>query len=113
VGRRAPEQISMDRSEERGQVLVGRALCGVALIFCVPVGVLFVSVATGAVGIVLGVVGYLLGARTLGRLAVVACTVAMFLGLLVGQGAIPGSYDAMLDGIKDALQDPFEGGPQP
>ena len=103
----------MDRSDDRGKVLVGRALCVVALLFCVPVGVLFVSVATGAVGIVLGVAGYLLGARSLGRLAVVACTAAMFLGLLVGQGAIPGSYDALLDGIKETLQDPFEGGDQP
>ncbi len=33
----------MDRSDERGKVLVGRALCAVALLFCVPVGVLFVS----------------------------------------------------------------------
>ncbi len=94
-------------------MLVGRALCGIALLFCVPVGILFVSIATGAVGIVLGGVGYLLGARSLGRVAVVACTAAMFLGLLVGQGAMPGSYDALLDGIKETLQDPFEGGDQP
>ncbi len=78
-----------------------------ALVFCVPVGILFVSVATGAIGIVLGVVGYSLGARMLGGLAVVLCTVAVFLGLLVGQGAMPGSYDAMLDGVKEALQYPL------
>jgi hypothetical protein len=42
----------------------------------------------------------------LGSLAVVLCTAAMFLGLLVGQGAIPGSYDAALDGVKEALQWP-------
>ncbi len=105
--------MSMERSDETGKVLVGRALCVVALLFCVPAGALFVSVATGAVGIVLGVTGYLLGAHGLGRLAVVLCTAAMFLGLLVGQGAIPGSYDALLDGIKETLRDPFEGGPQP
>lgn len=68
----------MDRSDDEGKVLVGRVLCGIALLLCVPVGVLFVSVATGAVGIVFGVVGYLLGARGLGRLAVVLCTAAMF-----------------------------------
>ena len=46
-------------------------------------------------------------------LAVVLCTAAMFVGLLAGQGAIPGSYDAVLDGIEETLQDPFEGGDQP
>lgn len=78
---------------------VGRLLSGIALIFCVPVGALFVSIATGAVGIVLGITGYVLGARRLGALAVVLCTVAMFIGLLVGQGVIPGdAYDRVVDG---------------
>ena len=64
-----------------------------------PVGALFVSVATGAVGIVLGITGYVLGARTLGRLAVVLCTAAMLIGLLVGQGVLPGdAYDRVVDG---------------
>lgn len=74
---------------------------------CVPVGVFFVSVATGAVGIVLGVAGYALGARRFGGSAVVLCTVAMLLGLLIGQGAMPGSYDAVLDGVKETIQDPL------
>jgi hypothetical protein len=90
-----------------GKVYVGRVLSLIAPLFCVPVGILFVSVATGAVGIVLGVVGYALGARRLGGLAVVLCAAALFLGLLVGQGAIPGSYDAALDGVKEMLQRPF------
>ncbi len=78
---------------------VGLILSAIALLFCVPVGILFVSVATGAVGIILGVVGYALGARKLGALAVVLCTVAMFVGLLVGQGVIPGyAYDRAVDG---------------
>ena len=67
-------------------------------------GILFVSIATGVVGIILGIVGYALGARRTGSMAVVLCTVAMFLGLLVGQGAMPGSYDALLDGVKGSLQ---------
>ena len=96
----------MERQAAGGRVLAGRALCIIALVFCVPVGVLFVSVATGAVGIILGVVGYTLGARRLGVLSVVLCTVALFLGLLVGQGAMPGSYDVALDGVKEALQWP-------
>ncbi len=99
----------VDKSTGVGGIFVGRVLSVVALVFCVPVGVLFVSVATGAVGIMLGVVGYTLGARRLGALAVVLCTAAMFLGLLVGQGAMPGSYDAVLDGIKETIQDPLAG----
>lgn len=90
-----------------GKVFFGRVLCVIALVFCVPVGILFVSIATGAVGIIFGIVGYTLGARRLGGLAVGLCTAAMFLGLLAGQGAIPGSYDAALDGAKERLQRPF------
>ncbi len=89
--------------------MTGRILSVIAILFCVPVGIIFVSVATGAVGIVLGVVGYALGARALGFVAVVLCTAAVFLGLLAGQGAMPGSYDAALDGVKEAIQEPFSG----
>lgn len=96
----------MERQPAAGKVFVGRTLSALALVFCVPVGILFVSVATGAVGILLGVAGYAFGARRLGSLAVMLCTAAMFLGLLVGQGAIPGSYDAALDGIREARQWP-------
>lgn len=53
------------------------------------------------------VVGYSLGARNLGRAVVVLGVVSIFAGLLIGQGAIPGSYDAALDGVKEALQAPF------
>ena len=97
----------MEQKSATGKAYVGLVLSAFALVFCVPVGTLFVSVATGAVGIVLGVVGYSLGARRLGSVAVVLCAAAMFLGLLVGQGAMPGSYDATLDGVKEALQYPL------
>jgi hypothetical protein len=60
---------------------------------------LFVSIATGAVGIFLGITGYALGARRLGPLAIVLCTVAMLVGLLVGPGVVPGdAYDRAVDG---------------
>ena len=93
----------MDANPEKNpgswKLTAGRLLSVFALAFCVPLGALFVSVATGAVGIVLGITGYLLGARMLGRLTVVLCTVAMFVGLLVGQGVIPGdAYDRVVDG---------------
>jgi hypothetical protein len=97
----------MERSAVAGKTLVGRTLSVIALVYCVPVGILFVSIATGAVGVILGVVGFALGARRLGSLAVVLCTAALLLGLLVGQGAIPGSYDAALNGAKEMLQQPF------
>ncbi len=77
----------------------GRLLSVVALVFCAPVGALFVSVAMDAVGIVLGITGYVLGARRLGSVALVACTLAMFAGVLIGQGVIPGdAYDRAVDG---------------
>ncbi len=89
----------MAEKPDAGKRSVGRLLAAIALVFCVPVGAMFVSVATGAVGILLGMVGYTLGARTLGFLAVVLCTAAMFVGLLVGQGVIPGDfYDRAVDG---------------
>ena len=88
-----------EKNPEVWKLTAGRLLSGFALVFCVPLGALFVSVATGAVGIVLGIMGHVLGARTLGPLAVVLCTVAMFVGLLVGQGVIPGdAYDRVVDG---------------
>ena len=76
----------------------GRLLSGIAIVFCVPLGAPFVSIATGAVGVFLGITGYALGARRLGALAVVLCTAAMFVGLLVGQGVLPGTYDRAVDG---------------
>ena len=88
-----------EKNPEVWKLIAGRLLSGFALVFCVPLGALFVSVATGAVGIVLGITGYVLGARTSGTFAVVLCTVAMFVGLLVGQGVIPGdAYDRIVDG---------------
>ena len=95
--------VNPDTSDKNPRVWkrnAGRLLSGFALIFCVPVGALFVSIAMGAVGICLGVAGYVLGARRLGSLAVVLCTIAMFVGLLVGQGVIPGdAYDRTVDGF--------------
>ena len=58
------------------------------------VGAYFVPVATEGIGIALGVAGYALGARTLGAATIVLCVVGIFVGLLVGPGVIPGSYDA-------------------
>lgn len=93
----------MDANPEKNPRLwklnAGRLLSVVALVFCVPIGALFVSIATGAVGIFMGITGYALGARRLGALAVALCTAAMFVGLLFGQGVIPGdAYDRAVEG---------------
>lgn len=99
-----------DKLRERPPVhkpLIGRVLAGIGLIVCVPIGVYFVSIAVGFMGIILGVVGYALGSRRLGLVTVVLCTAAMFVGLLIGQGVILGSYDEAVNGVKDALQRPF------
>jgi len=44
----------------------GRVPSVIALVFCVPLGIYFVSIAIEFVGIVFGVVSYALGARRLG-----------------------------------------------
>ena len=86
--------------------LFGRALCVFGLVLAV-VGAYFVSVATEAVGIVLGVVAYYLGARTLASATILLCAAALFVGLLVGQGFVPGPYDGEADGVKKSIQDPL------
>lgn len=89
--------VNPDTSDKNPRVWkrnAGRLLSGFALIFCVPVGALFVSIAMGAVGICLGIAGYVLGARRLGSLVVALCTIAMC------QGVIPGdAYDRAVDGF--------------
>jgi len=88
-----------EKNPEALKLYAGRLLSVVALVFCVPLGALFVSIATGSVGILMGITGYALGARRLGLLAVVLCTAAMFVGLLVGPGVVPGdAYDRAVDG---------------
>ncbi|CAN5871330.1 hypothetical protein BH18ACT11_BH18ACT11_00240 [soil metagenome] len=81
-----PEQ---DRSLGK---LVARTL-GAAGIVLAVVGAYYVSVAFATSGILLGTVGYAVGARNFGRAAVVLGVVSIFVGLLVGQRAMPGSYD--------------------
>ena len=88
-----------NKGEVKARIFWGRLLAGFGLVFCVPVGAYFVSVATETIGLLLGVVGYALGSRALGTVTVVACVAAGLIGLLMGQGVIPGSYDHMVDGV--------------
>lgn len=74
-----------------------RALCVIGLGFAVA-GAFFVSVATAVLGMTLGMVGYFLGARVFGTVVVILSIATLFIGLLVGPAAIPGSYDGPMNG---------------
>lgn len=76
-----------------------RALCVIGLGFAVA-GAFFVSVATAVAGIILGMVGYFLGARLFGTLVVALSIVTLFTGLLIGPFSIPGSYDEPTNGVE-------------
>lgn len=85
---------------ERGRSLFpARALCVVGLSFAV-VGAFFVSMATDVLGIVLGMVGYFLGARVLGTVVVILSIATLLVGLLVGPLSIPGAYDQPTNGTS-------------
>ena len=78
-------------------LLPARILCGIGLGLAV-VGAFFVSLATAVFGIILGMVGYFLGARVFGAVVVILSTAALFIGLLVGPAAVPGTYDEPMNG---------------
>jgi len=85
--------------EGPGRNLVpGRMLCSVGLGFAV-LGAFFVSVETNVVGMLLGAVGYYLGARVFGVVIIILSIITLFIGLLIGPGAIPGSYDEVMNGF--------------
>lgn len=76
-----------------------RALCVVGLSFA-AVGAFLVSMATDVLGMVLGMVGYFLGARVLGALVVILSMATLLIGLVVGPLSIPGSYDQPTNGTS-------------
>ena len=51
--------------------------------------------------------GYLLGVRALGVTTIVLCVAAALVGLFVGPYAMPGSYDELVNGIKEVIQYPL------
>lgn len=89
--------------EPERSLLPARVLCAIGLGFAV-VGAFFISVGTNIVGMALGLVGYYLGARVFGVLVIVLSTVTLFIGLLIAQGAIPGTYDEAVDGITKSFE---------
>ena len=77
------------------KLLLGRICCVVGLLFGaggVVISVLSVSVnlSAGAVGIVLGLVGYFLGVRRLGAATIAVGVLALFFMAAASTGFIPG-----------------------
>ncbi len=75
--------------------LVGAALgillaLAVVAIAATQQGSVLGATSTALVGIILGTVGYSLGARRLGTAAVVLSIVALIFGMAVSQGLVPG-----------------------
>lgn len=84
-----------DGREQLVRLLGGRVCCILGLIFGIGgiVAAFFgggASVTPGAVGAMLGIVGYFLGSRRLGTTTVLLCVAALFFGLAASQGLIPG-----------------------
>jgi len=83
------------KREDALKLLVGRICCLVGLLSGVG-GVVFailsasVNLSAGAVGIVLGLVGYFLGVRRLGAATIAVGVIALFFMAAASTGLIPG-----------------------
>ena len=81
--------------EQLVKVLIGRLACLVGLLFGIG-GIVAAflgsgaSITPGAVGAMLGVLGYFLGSRRLGTITVLLGVGALFFGLAASQDLIPG-----------------------
>ncbi len=89
--------------EDKGRANHARSLFGLAaaalgillalavvLIAVTQQGSVLGATTTALVGIILGIVGYSLGARRLGTAAAVLSIVALIFGMAVSQGLVPG-----------------------
>lgn len=92
---REPETLEEER--KRASVItpfLGRALCGLGILLCIAVfvfgGVYTANVSAGALGIVLGIVGYFMGSNRLGTVTIIISIITIFYGLAAGQDLIPG-----------------------
>jgi hypothetical protein len=83
------------KREEAPKLLLGRICCLVGLLFGAG-GIVFsilsasVNLSAGAVGIVLGLVGYFLGVRRLGVATIAVGVIALFFMAAAPTGLIPG-----------------------
>jgi hypothetical protein len=90
-----PGQETESRGERALKELFGTLCCLLGLLFGIGgiVAAFFgagASVTPGAVGAMLGILGYFLGSRRLGTVTVLLCVAALFFGLAASQGLIPG-----------------------
>ena len=86
----------MSQDTNQTRIFFGRLLCGLGIALAV-IGAFFVSVATNVLGMVLGMVGYVLGTRRLGTLTIILALITLAGGLFLGQGVVPGAYDRITD----------------
>ena len=103
-GARAARSLDHGGGGQGRSLFPARALCVVGMSFAV-VGAFFVSIATDVLGMVLGMVGYFLGARVLGTVVIILSIVTLLTGLLVGPAALPGSYDQPTHGTERPASD--------
>ncbi|CAN5875311.1 hypothetical protein BH23ACT11_BH23ACT11_25470 [soil metagenome] len=82
------------------KVFAARLFCAAGM-FLAVIGAFFISVALNILGMVLGMIGYALGARGLGPATVALSLATLFVGLHLGQGALPGAYDRVTDGLVE------------
>ena len=80
------------------KVYMGRLLCVTGIVLAV-IGGFFVSIAVSALAVVLGMLGYAMGARSMGRATIILAFVTLIGGLLLGQGVMPGAYDRITNGF--------------
>ncbi len=83
------------RGEAAVKLLAGRICAVVGILFAVggiigPILAGGASVPAGAIGVILGILAYFLGARRIGTITVVLSIAALFFGLAASQGLIPG-----------------------
>lgn len=102
------EKQESNRTETDGateaKLFFGRVFCVLGLVLLLP-GAYFVSVAVEFVTLCFGIVGYYLGARSLGIAVAALSIVAALVGLLVGQGYIvnPFEFD-VADGLRRGME---------
>lgn len=83
---------------DSGRTTAGRAVSVIGILLSI-VSAYYVSIALGALGMILGMAGYALGSRNLGRATVIIGLLAIFAGLLFGQDVMAGAYDRAVDGV--------------
>jgi hypothetical protein len=92
--------MTQEQEEDQVKLFFGKALCGFGIVLSV-LGAFFISVSINVLGLVLGMLGYALGTRRLGTLTMVLAVITLALGLFLGQGAMPGGYDRVTDGLVE------------